>query len=67
MSAIDSILSEGRALPAISPCDHYAGSEKLILKSIDIQNKLGGAFDITCDLEDGAAIGDEAALRTRVL
>jgi citrate lyase subunit beta/citryl-CoA lyase len=67
MSAIDSILfPEGRVLPAISVCDHYAGSEKLILKSLEIQDKLAGTFDITCDLEDGAAIGGEAALRARV-
>jgi len=67
MSAIDSILfPEGHAIPTIAACDHYAGSEKLILKSIELQNKLDGVFDITCDLEDGAAIGGEAALRKTV-
>jgi citrate lyase subunit beta/citryl-CoA lyase len=63
---IDSILfPEGRVMATIPAVDHYAGSEKLILKSIDMQNRLDGAFDITCDLEDGATVGDEAALRRR--
>lgn len=63
---IDSLLfPEGRSLPDISPCDHYAGSEKLITKSFEIQAQLHGAFDITCDLEDGAAVGQEEVLRKR--
>lgn len=52
-------------MATIPVCDHYAGSEKLVLKSIEIQNQLGGAFEITCDLEDGATVGDETALRRR--
>lgn len=64
---IDSILyPEGKTLPSISPCDHYAGSEKLIIKSFEAQKKLNGAFDITCDLEDGALVGDEVKLRKTV-
>ncbi len=67
MRSVDSILyPEGRAMPAISPCDHYAGNEKLILKSLEVQDRMHGAFDVTCDLEDGAAIGEEAMLRMRV-
>ncbi len=67
ISAIDSILfPEGRSMQVIPTCDHYAGSEKLILKSIEIQSALQGTFDITCDLEDGAAVGDEELLRKRV-
>lgn len=49
--------------PLIAACDHYAGSEKLITKSLALQNKLGPRFDITCDLEDGAHIGADAQRR----
>lgn len=42
-------------------CDHYAGSEKLMLKSLSLQNELGPVFDITFDCEDGAAVGNELA------
>jgi len=42
-------------------CDHYAGSEKLMLKSMALQEQLAGTFDITFDCEDGAAIGNEKA------
>jgi citrate lyase subunit beta/citryl-CoA lyase len=45
-------------LPA---CDHYAGSEKLMRKSIALQQELGPLFDITLDCEDGASAGNEAA------
>ncbi|WP_028313023.1 HpcH/HpaI aldolase/citrate lyase family protein [Derxia gummosa] len=44
-------------------CDHYAGSEKLIRKSLALQAQLAVAqkatFDITFDCEDGAAAGRE--------
>ncbi|WP_085316907.1 HpcH/HpaI aldolase/citrate lyase family protein [Derxia lacustris] len=46
-------------------CDHYAGSEKLIRKSLALQAELAVdgrvTFDITFDCEDGAAAGREAA------
>jgi citrate lyase subunit beta/citryl-CoA lyase len=45
-------------LPA---CDHYAGSEKLMRKSMALQQELGPVFDITFDCEDGAAAGRERA------
>lgn len=41
-------------------CDHYAGSEKLMRKSMALQQTLGAVFDITFDCEDGAATGNEA-------
>lgn len=64
MEDIERILFEGeKPPPAISSCDHYAGSEKLILKSLEKQKEQNGAFDITCDLEDGASIGKEKSLR----
>ncbi len=40
-------------------CDHYAGSEKLILKSLALQETFFGALDVTIDLEDGACTGEE--------
>lgn len=65
---IDSILfGTEKVLPVVSACDHYAGSEKLILKSLEKQRELKGAFDITCDLEDGAAHGSETILRKQIL
>jgi citrate lyase subunit beta/citryl-CoA lyase len=55
-----SALFEDQFEPVYLPaCDHYAGSEKLMLKSMALQNQLVGAFDITFDCEDGAAIGNE--------
>jgi citrate lyase subunit beta / citryl-CoA lyase len=56
------VLFPGEAPPAvIPPCDHYAGSEKLIRKSLALQARLGPVFDITLDCEDGAQVGQEAA------
>ncbi|MBC7490211.1 MAG: CoA ester lyase [Glaciimonas sp.] len=41
-------------------CDQYAGTEKIMRKSVVFQQKLGLVFDITFDCEDGAAAGNEA-------
>jgi citrate lyase subunit beta/citryl-CoA lyase len=43
----------------LAACEHYAGSERLIRKSLDLQNELGPIFDITADCEDGAPAGGE--------
>jgi citrate lyase subunit beta/citryl-CoA lyase len=43
----------------IPACEHFAGSEKLIGKALELQGKLGRVFDITCDCEDGAEAGKE--------
>ncbi|MDP1527239.1 MAG: aldolase/citrate lyase family protein [Rhodocyclaceae bacterium] len=51
----------GRPFPALAACEHYAGSEKLLVKSIELQQRLGPVFDITADCEDGAAAGNEIA------
>ncbi|ACR31235.1 HpcH/HpaI aldolase/citrate lyase family protein [Burkholderia glumae] len=56
------VLYDGAAPPALLPCcDHYAGSEKLMRKSLALQAELGPVFDVTLDCEDGAAVGREAA------
>jgi citrate lyase subunit beta/citryl-CoA lyase len=56
------VLFQGKRHPVLLPaCDHYAGSEKLMRKSIALQQELGPLFDITFDCEDGASAGDEEA------
>ncbi len=56
------VLFQGTHQPVSLPaCDHYAGSEKLMRKSMVLQQALGPVFDITFDCEDGAAAGNEAA------
>jgi len=56
------VLFQGNRQPLILPaCDHYAGSEKLMRKSIVLQQELGPVFDITLDCEDGASAGNEEA------
>lgn len=55
------VLFQGKHRPVSIPvCDHYAGSEKLMRKSLALQQELGPIFDITFDCEDGAATGHEA-------
>ncbi len=59
-----------KPFPVIPSCEHFAGSEKLILKALSLQDTLGAIFDITCDCEDGAAAGQErehAEMIVRVL
>ncbi|MGB4812160.1 MAG: aldolase/citrate lyase family protein [Methylophilaceae bacterium] len=48
-----------KSFPLIPACEHFAGSEKLILKALSLQDTIGPVFDITCDCEDGAASGFE--------
>jgi citrate lyase subunit beta/citryl-CoA lyase len=56
------VLFQGNRQPLLLPaCDHYAGSEKLMRKSIALQQELGPLFDITLDCEDGASAGNEEA------
>jgi len=55
----------GKPFPALAACEHYAGSEKLILKALDLQARLHvdgvPLFDVTADCEDGAPVGRERA------
>lgn len=54
------VLFKESPIPVTLPaCDHYAGSEKLMRKSLALQKELGPVFDITFDCEDGAAAGNE--------
>jgi len=59
-----------KPFPIVPSCEHFAGSEKLIVKALELQDKLGPIFDITCDCEDGAQAGKErehAEMIVRVL
>ena len=53
------VLHEGQRRLHLPVCDHYAGSEKLMRKSIALQHQWGPIFDLTLDCEDGAAAGRE--------
>jgi citrate lyase subunit beta/citryl-CoA lyase len=50
--------SEAEA-PELPVCDHYAGVEARMRKSLELQVELGPVFDVTLDGEDGAPIGGE--------
>lgn len=55
----DALFIGQKTVSPIPACDHYAGSEKLIVKALEMQSSLGPLFDVTCDCEDGAAAGKE--------
>ena len=66
----DALFGGEKPFPLIPACEHFAGSEKLILKALGLQASIGAVFDITCDCEDGAASGFErehAEMIVRVL
>ncbi len=66
----DALFSGEKPFPVIPTCEHFAGSEKLITKALELQEKIGPIFDITCDCEDGAPAGKEkehAEMIVRVL
>jgi citrate lyase subunit beta / citryl-CoA lyase len=47
------------ASPALPVCDHYAGTEPRMRKSLQLQAQMGPVFDVTLDNEDGAPVGGE--------
>jgi citrate lyase subunit beta / citryl-CoA lyase len=55
----DALFAGEKPFPIINTCEHFAGSEKLITKAMELQQKLNGVFDITMDCEDGAKEGQE--------
>ena len=57
----DALFSAEKPFPVLAAAEHFAGSEKLILKALSLQDELGPVFDITCDCEDGAKAGEEEA------
>src|SRR5690606_39188382 len=55
----EALFSGEKPFPVIPTCEHFAGSEKLILKAMGFQEEKGPVFDITQDCEDGAPTGQE--------
>jgi citrate lyase subunit beta/citryl-CoA lyase len=56
----DALFDPGEPAPAPIPvCDHYAGVEARMRKSLALQAELGPVFDVTLDGEDGAPVGGE--------
>ncbi len=53
------LFGAGESLPALPVCDHYAGVEPRMTKSLQLQAELGPVFDVTLDNEDGAPVGGE--------
>ena len=55
----DILFGAGEAPPALPVCDHYAGVEVRMRKSLQLQAEMGPVFDVTLDNEDGAPVGGE--------
>jgi len=59
----DVLYAGSRPFPQLAACEHFAGSEKLLKKALQIQaeSSVDGrpVFDITADFEDGAPAGRE--------
>lgn len=56
----DALFDPGEPSPVPLPvCDHYAGVEIRMRKSLELQAELGPVFDVTLDGEDGAPVGGE--------
>jgi citrate lyase subunit beta/citryl-CoA lyase len=53
------LFDAGDAAADLPVCDHYAGVEARMRKSLALQAELGPLFDVTLDCEDGAAVGGE--------
>ena len=59
-----------KPFPMLPAVDHYAGSEKLIAKALQLQREIGPIFDLSCDCEDGAVAGadrEHAEMVARVI
>jgi citrate lyase subunit beta/citryl-CoA lyase len=59
-----------RPFPRLAACEHFAGSEKMLNKALQIQAELAvdgqPIFDITADCEDGAPAGKEREHATMI-
>jgi citrate lyase subunit beta/citryl-CoA lyase len=55
----EALFGASSAAPALPVCDHYAGVEARMRKSLELQGELGPVFDVTLDCEDGAPAGGE--------
>ncbi len=59
----DVLYAGSRPFPRLAACEHFAGSEKMLKKALQIQAEFSvnqqPVFDITADCEDGAPAGKE--------
>ena len=62
----DVLFVDGAPLPVLPVCQHFAGTEKFITRAFAQQRATAAGteqpravFDVLCDLEDGAAAGQE--------
>lgn len=59
----DVLYAGSRPFPKLTACEHFAGSEKMLKKALQIQAESSVSqqpvFDITADCEDGAPAGKE--------
>jgi citrate lyase subunit beta/citryl-CoA lyase len=59
----DVLYADSKPFPRLAACEHFAGSEKMLRKALQIQTELSvneqPIFDITADCEDGAPAGKE--------
>ena len=55
----DALFDAHDRVGSLPVCDHYAGVEARMRKSLALQAELGAVFDVTLDCEDGAPIGGE--------
>jgi len=55
----EALFDAGESAPSLPVCDHYAGTEVRMVKSLELQVRLGPVFDVTLDCEDGAPVGGE--------
>jgi citrate lyase subunit beta / citryl-CoA lyase len=64
----DALFEPGEPAPRPLPvCDHYAGVEVRMRKSLELQAELGPVFDVTLDIEDGAPVGGELEHTTMIV
>ena len=59
ISPREALFDSGERLSELPVCDHYAGVELRMVKSLALQAELGPVFDVTLDCEDGAPVGAE--------
>ena len=66
----DVLYAGSRPFPRLAACEHFAGSEKMLKKALQIQAELAvnerSIFDITADCEDGAPAGKEREHATMI-
>ncbi|OWQ43964.1 CoA ester lyase [Roseateles noduli] len=60
LTPAQALFEEGLAPVVLPVVDHYCGVEARMLKSLELQVRMGPVFDITLDCEDGAPVGGEA-------